>query len=274
MNQRTTLRIGGVPEHFNMPWQIAIESGAAAESGIDPVWVEYTTGTGAMLADLSAGKLDLAMLLTEGAALGIARNEPVEAISLYTTSPLIWGVHVPAGSGFDSLGGLRDARFGISRPGSGSHLMSLALAMAEGWPVDQLQFEIVDNLPGAITAFAEDRADVFMWEHFTTQPAVDAGHFRRIGDFVSPWPAWVICANRQVWQRQEQTINRLVDIVAGQATQLAGDPEAARLIAGRYGLETAAVSDWLARTKWVSGRTSPDKALESATQMLKQAGAI
>jgi ABC-type nitrate/sulfonate/bicarbonate transport system substrate-binding protein len=269
-----TLRVGGVPEHFNLPWHLAIESGATGRCGRSVLWQEFSTGTGAMLADLVAEKLDLAVLLTEGAALGLARGLPLKPVSLYTTSPLIWGVHVRPESRFTGIAELQDARFAISRPGSGSHLMSLALATEQGWAPTALEFVVVDNLPGALEAFAKGRADVFLWEHFTTQPQVDAGVFRRVDDFVSPWPAWVVCASVSSWQRDSEAISALLGIVAESALRLAGSANRAALIAARFGLRETEVAQWLAQTTWVSRPTSPDAALNLATAMLKTAGAI
>lgn len=272
--KRLTVRIGGVPEHFNLPWHLAIEGGELHEAGLRVDWTDYTTGTGAMLADLAAGKLDVSILLTEGAALGLARDLPIEALSLYTTSPLIWGVHVAPASGFQSLDDLRGARFGISRYGSGSHLMSLAMAIERGWDVATLKFEIVDDMPGAIDALAAGRADVFLWEHFTTEPAVEAGKFRRIGDFVAPWPAWVVCGNSAFLALQREAVTALIGIVARRAQTLAAASDAATLIAERCGLRVEAVTEWLGKTRWVDGPTPPDAALAAARQMLGQAGAI
>jgi len=195
-------------------------------------------------------------------------------VSLYTSSPLIWGIHVPPGSGFTQIADLPGARFGISRYGSGSHLMTLALAIEHAWSVDALRFVIVDDLPGAARAFAADQADVFLWEHFTTQPAVDAGLMCRIGDFSAPWPAWVICARRNIWQQWRPLVERLVQIVADQASELAASPDAAGVIAGHFGLELVAVREWLKLTRWVDGMVKPDKALATARQMLERAGAI
>ena len=44
-----TIRVGGVPEHFNVPWHQAIEDNSLAEAGLDVQWTEYSTGTGAMM---------------------------------------------------------------------------------------------------------------------------------------------------------------------------------------------------------------------------------
>ncbi len=37
--RRRPLRVGGVPEHFNLPWHIAIERGLFAKHGVDVEWV-------------------------------------------------------------------------------------------------------------------------------------------------------------------------------------------------------------------------------------------
>lgn len=266
------LRVGGVPEHFNLPWHLAIEAGASGAVHVD--WRDYASGTGAMLADLVAGKLDLAVLLTEGAALGLARGLPIVAVSLYTQSPLIWGVHTAPESPFVDLGALRGARFAISRTGSGSHLMSLALALAQGWPVGAQRFVVVGDLNGALAAFREGRADVFLWERFTTEPAVEAGRLRRVDDFVAPWAAWTLCARRAAWEKRRGDILQLFAEVTSAALRLNRDPARASLIARRYGLREAAVEAWLARTEWVDGPAAPEPALAAARRMLEAAGAL
>jgi len=268
------LRVGGVPEHFNLPWHLGIEDGSFAAAGTPCEWVDYSTGTGAMLADLAGGELDLAVLLTEGAALGLAREAPIEAVSLFTQSPLIWGIHVPPGLAVGSVAELRGRRVAISRPGSGSHLMALALGLDRGWPVADMQFEVVDNLAGAVAALAGGSAEVFLWEHFTTQVEVDRGHFRRIADFVAPWPAWVVCAEASIWQSDAERIRSLIARVALKAQGLAVRQDRARLIADRYGLHQDAVGEWLARTRWVGQLTSPATALADARAMLAAAGAL
>jgi ABC-type nitrate/sulfonate/bicarbonate transport system substrate-binding protein len=274
MNPTQPIRVGGVPEHFNLPWHLAIEASVSRGGGEVVEWVDYSTGTGAMLADLAYGRLDLAVLLTEGAALGLARRLPIEAVSLYTTSPLIWGVHVPPGSGWQAVHDLRGARFAISRYGSGSHLMSLALAIEQGWRPADLKFEIVDNLPGAIAAFHDGRADAFLWEHFTTEPFVDAGEFRRVGDFVAPWPAWVLCAHQTAWRDRQAEIETLLTEVCTEARRLAAADDSALVIATRYGLSQSAVEQWLGNTEWVDRRRLPGPALAAAHEMLVQADAI
>ena len=123
-----------------------------------------------MAAALRAGELDAAMLLTEGAVAGAAQGG-FKIVSLYTVSPLIWGIHVPAGSDLRNVEDVRGRRYAISRRGSGSHLMSFVHAREQGWSTDDLDFVVVGTLQGAIDAFTSGKADVFFWEKFMTQAA-------------------------------------------------------------------------------------------------------
>ena len=145
----TPLRIGGVPEHFNLPWHLVLESPLPADLGIDARWQDFPDGSGAMAAALLEGRIDAAMLLTEGAVAGVAAGGGFDVVSLYTESPLVWGIHVPAASRFAAVGDVRGARYAISRRGSGSHLMAFVHAREQGWPLDALQLVVVGNLQGA-----------------------------------------------------------------------------------------------------------------------------
>ena len=42
------LRVGGVPEHFNLPWRLAVESGEFEALGIRVEWTDVDRGTGAL----------------------------------------------------------------------------------------------------------------------------------------------------------------------------------------------------------------------------------
>src|SRR5882672_7319219 len=182
----TLIRIGGVPEHFNWPWHLTLGEGAARAAGVDAEWQEFPDGSGAMAQALREQRLDAAMLLTEGAVAGIAAGGGFKIVSVYTESPLIWGIHVPASSRLRAVADLTGARYAISRRGSGSHLMAFVHARERGWPLDRLELVVVRDLKGAIDAFAQGSADVFFWEKFMTKPLVDDGRFRRVADFTAP----------------------------------------------------------------------------------------
>jgi hypothetical protein len=110
------LRVGGVPEHFNLPWHLALEARRFEPLGLRIAWQDYPGGSGAMATALRDGELDAALLLTEGAIAAIAEGAPFKIASLYTDSPLVWGIHVPAVS---RLRAERDqsARLGVAVDG-------------------------------------------------------------------------------------------------------------------------------------------------------------
>jgi ABC-type nitrate/sulfonate/bicarbonate transport system substrate-binding protein len=265
------LRIGGVPEHFNLPWHLALE--AAASGGVQAQWQDFPDGSGAMAEALSEQRLDAAMLLTEGAVAGIARGGNFKIVSLYTESPLLWGIHVPASSRFRAVADIAGARYAISRRGSGSHLMAFVHARERGWPLD-LELVLVRNLEGAVEAFATGTADVFFWEKFMTKPLVDDGRFRRVGDFTAPWPAFVVCASDAALARHGPALRELLAAVLERAATFAASPSAAGQVAARYGLEPGDAADWLAATRWAARVGVERHAIEPVVDALRAASLV
>ena len=269
-----SIRIGGVPEHFNLPWRRLLADGGLRAAGVDAHWEEYPSGTGAMVSALDDEVLDVAVLLTEGAVAGASRGSKFRIVSLYTRSALTWGVHVPADSKFLSARDLQGARYAISRRGSGSHLMAHAYARSHGWPTAHLAFEVVGGVDGAIEAFAGGRADVFLWEKFMTKPLVDAGRFRRIDEFVAPWPAFVVCASLAALRDKRDAIALLLSEVFPVAAAVRADPEAPAELAARYGLDRGDAAQWLAATEWATTPGIEPATVDSVADALAELGLL
>jgi ABC-type nitrate/sulfonate/bicarbonate transport system substrate-binding protein len=241
--------IGGVPEHFNYPWLRAVAAADFADYTVR--WQDFPGGSGAMTAALDAGELDVAMLLSEAAVAGIAKGGRYRILSWYTRSPLIWGIHVPGNAAdLNAVEDLRGARYAISRYGSGSHLMCFAHAKQRGWPVDELKFVVVGDLAGAVEAFKERRAEVFLWEKFMTKPLVESGQFKRLGDFAAPWPAFVVCVSEAALAAHRDVAVAMAKAALAEAQAAQADSGSAATIAQRYGLETDDVTAWLGITRW------------------------
>lgn len=274
-NALNILKIGGVPEHFNFPWVELSRAAARGDAGaIELRWADYPAGTGAMVSALADETLDVAMLLTEGAVTGIARGGRFRIVSLYTRSPLVWGIHVPAGSPFRAEDDLRGARYAISRLGSGSHLMAYVHARERGWPVDELVFQTVGGLDGAIEAFAAGRADVFLWEKFMTKPLVDACKFRRVGEFAAPWPAFVVCASERALREKRELVAVTLERVLALAASLEADPSVPAKVAAHYGLLESDAADWLAATQWPERIGIDPAVVDRVAQTLVDVGVI
>jgi sulfonate transport system substrate-binding protein len=243
-------KIGGVPEHFNLPWRLAIEEGKFKEAGVELHWSDMTGGTGQMIKGLQAGTLDIAVLLTEGITRAILKGLDAKIIAVYVQSPLCWGIHAPINEATQNLAVLDGATFAISREGSGSHLMSYVLAQREGWDASALSFNVVGDVYGGLWALNNDEAQGFLWEKYTTQPFVDQGKCKRIGEVYTPWPCFVIAVRNEVLATEKLLLQELLTIVQARAKQLKQAPDAAEVLAWRYALKKDEVTEWLHQTEW------------------------
>ena len=247
------IKIGGVPEHFNLPWHLAIESGKFSDKGINLQWQEFPGGTGAMCKALRDGSVDMAILLTEGIIKDIINGNPSKIIKVYVESPLLWGIHVGAQSKFQTVKDLENAKIAISRYGSGSQLMAIVNAHNNGFGVENLQYEIVKNLDGGIDALTNGSADYFMWEHFTTKPLVDKGIFRRIDSVTTPWPCFVIAVRDEILENDIETIQTIIKVINKQLKKFEKPLEIKgldALFAERYEQQLEDIKKWLTITKW------------------------
>jgi ABC-type nitrate/sulfonate/bicarbonate transport system substrate-binding protein len=244
------IRIGGVPEHFNLPWHLAIEDGMFAHHGIDLEWIMFPEGTGAMNKALRNKEIDLAVILTGGIIKDIANGNPSKILQVYVSSPLQWGVHVGAKSEFTSIEELENATCAISRYGSGSHVMAHVQAEQRGWDTSALTFNVINTLDGAIEALTEGTADYFMWEHFTTKPIVDNGVFRRLGDFPTPWSCFVIAGRKSFIEEHKASIEIVLDVINTVTADFKKIPSIDRTLANRYEQQLEDIQLWLSMTTW------------------------
>lgn len=261
------IRLGGVPEHFNMPVHLAIEQNLFSNKNIDVQWVEFPDGTGAMNKALRAGKIDIAIILTEGITRDIANGNPSKIIQNYVSSPLRWGVHVDAKSDFKSIDDLEGKRVAISRMGSGSHIMAYVQALEKGWDTTNLELVEIGTVDKAIKALADNKADYFMWEHFTTKPLVDKGVFKHLGDFPTPWPSFVIAATDAFIADQKESISSFLQVLSAVTAQFKQVKEIEKLVAKNYDQKIEDVHKWLSLTTWSQDQIS-GKELETVQKRL------
>lgn len=246
----TSLRIAGVPEHFNLPWHLCIEQGKFKESGIDAEWTDVPEGTGKLCQMLRNNETDIAIILTEGILKDIVAGNNSKIVQVYVSSPLIWGIHVAANSPYHSMEDIKNGTVAISRFGSGSHLMAFVNAQKQGWNTKSLKFEVINTLDGAIDALTDDRADYFMWERFMTKPIVDKGIFRRIGDCPTPWPCFVIAVRNEVLEKQPKEVEAVLNIINNATIQFKDIPGIDITLAERYYQKAEDIREWLKLTEW------------------------
>lgn len=245
-----SIKIAGVPEHFNLPWHLCIENGEFEDAGIQLEWTDIPEGTGKLCQMLRNGETDIAVILTEGIIKDIAAGNESTIVQVYVESPLVWGIHVAAKSDYKTLADIENGKVAISRYGSGSHLMAFVNAKKQGWNTEKLEFEIINTLDGAVEALTEGHADYFMWERFMTKPIVDKGIFRRIDDCPTPWPCFVIAVRNEVLKNNSNAIEAILKIINNTTADFKEIPSIDRTLSERYEQKIEDINEWLKITEW------------------------
>lgn len=268
------LKIGGVPEHFNLPWRLAIEEGKFRDAGINLHWSDMTGGTGQMIKGLQTGTLDVAVLLTEGITKAILQGLPAKVMQVYVTTPLRWGIHVPFHSDIKSVDQLEGQTFAISREGSGSHLMAYVKADMEGWDIGQLKFNVIGDIYGGLWALEHNEAQAFLWEKYTTFPFTEQGKCRYIDEVITPWPCFVIAVRNEIYERFENELKTMCQIVNEKARDLKKNRQTVDIISWRYNLRQGQVKNWLLETEWNYDGIAYPLAFEKAVSYLSKLNLI
>ena len=245
-----TIKIAGVPEHFNLPWQLSIENNEFKDYNIDLQWTNVPEGTGKLCQMLRNDETDLAVILTEGIIKDILAGNPSKIMQVYVQSPLIWGIHVAHNSKYQTLADLKNTKCAISRKGSGSELMAFVNAHNQNWPKENLQFEIINTIDGAVEALTNEKADYFMWERFMTKPLVDQGIFRRLDDCLTPWPSFVIVATNAIIKENPEVVQQVVKIINEKTKSFKEIQDINSTLATRFNQKPEDIQEWISRTEW------------------------
>ena len=243
--------IGGVPEHFNLPWYIGLKNKEFQKQDVNLRWKDFPDGTGAMCEALRKAEIDMAVILTEGIIRDIINGNTCKIVQVFVKSPLIWGIHVAADSTYENLEDLRGTKAAISRFGSGSHLMAIVNAENNNWNLDtDLDFEVIKDLEGAVEKMPKGIGDYFMWEKFMTKPYVDEGIFRIVGESPTPWPCFVIAVRNELLENDPTSIQNILDVINQTTISFKSFPEIDTVISERYGQKLEDVRQWLELTHW------------------------
>jgi len=196
------IRIAAVPEHFTLPLHMGIEKKMFEDRGIKAEIIEHPKGTGSMVQSLKEGKVEIAIALTEGLiADKMKRGEEAnyKMVGTYVESKLEWAslAHTEADP-IKTKNHLKNTTFGISRYGSGSHVMAYVLGNQEGIAMENIKFRVAGGMETLIQGIEKKEYDTFMWEKYTIKPAVDSKRVKMIGTTKTPWPCFCIAIREDV----------------------------------------------------------------------------
>lgn len=277
------LRIGYVPEHFSTPIFFAKK-----HFGLEAELVPFPSGTGHMITSLRAGEIDVGVGLTEGFVAGLGK-EDVEGdggyalVGTYVETPLCWAIS----SGFDrtdieNVESLKGGVIGVSRLGSGSHVMGFVLADQQGWlSPGKLPYGntvILNNFANLRKAVNSGEADFFMWEHFTSKRYYDTQEIKRVGEIYTPWSSWKIVAStkllgggsqdprlQQLFAKLDQGINHFND----------NPEEAVQYISTALDYSEADAREWLKTVRFPKATQGVSSStIQGCVDILRKAGVL
>lgn len=277
----TTLRVAGVPEHFNAPFHIAQERGLYKQSGVNLVWHMEPKGTGAMASLLEAGDVDLAVMLAEGATAKAVAAAPLKVVGTYVSSSLRWGIHVKQGCGLKDPGDLKGKVFGVSRMLSGSHLMAHVFAHQRGWDLAKdAPLKIVGSLDNAREAMAAGEIDAWLWEKFTTKHLVDRGEWDIVGEVPTPWPCFLFVASDRALAERPEALRKVMEATKPVCEEFKANAGGSTVayVAKNHAMSEADAAEWLGGTRWACSpeveRSTLKKTQEALVTIGQQSEAV
>lgn len=272
-----SLRVAGVPEHFNAPFHLASARGDYKEKGVSFEWAMTPEGTGAMAQKLENGDVDMAVMLSEGAVARAATGAPLKVVGTYVQSPLRWGIHVKNGSPIKTIADLKGKMFGVSRMLSGSHLMAHVLAHQQGWNADvDAPLKIVHTLDGAREAMASGEIDVWLWEKFTTKHLVESGEWDIVGEIPTPWPCFCFAASDRALAEKPEEIRMVIEATNKVAQEFKTNSEGTTTayVSEHHKLDTADATEWLSGTEWACDLQVNESTLSKTQEALVAIGQL
>jgi len=145
--------------------------------------------------------------------------------------------------------------------------MAYVNADNQGWKIDNLEFEVVNTIDGAVDALTSKKADYFMWEKFMTQPLVDKGIFRRVADCPTPWPCFVIAVRNELLQKSPNSIAQILELINRTTQNFKAIPNIDKTLADKYNQKIEAIHQWLDLTQW-SQKTMDENMLNKIQNQL------
>lgn len=297
MTTEKPVRIGYVPEHYLLPLHLA-----KSHFTTDVELIPFPSGTGHMITSLRSDEIDLAIGLTEGWVAGLMNEQGQKAkgysiVGSWVHNPLRWAI--VTGRDRETINSVNDlrqhGRVGVSRLGSGSHIMAFVLAQQQGWlkqakdsksegltfvPLGPFQ-DLRDGVSGGNSNGAA--ADFFMWEHFTTKPYFhgESTPLKKIGEIYTPWPSWHIAASTKTFPdpASQPRLLKLFDSFDRGIQDFNSNPEQGIQMLGtgelgcHYTREDA--TEWLKSVKFYDRTRGVDAAtMDGVVKVLEAAGVI
>jgi hypothetical protein len=84
----------------------------------------------------------------------------------------------------------------------------------------------------------EGKADAFLWERFMTEPFVQSGELKRVGELPTPWPCFVLATTRTFLAKPEhvQALQGMQKAITEAVSAFHSLRDAPARLSAKYGL--------------------------------------
>jgi len=239
-----------------------------------------------MITSLRSGEIDVGIGLTEGWVAGLGKAD-VEGdggyriAGTYVETPLCWAISTGAKRSINTVADLKNGKIGVSRFGSGSHVIGYVLADQQGWlesgsqPFDVVPLQTFERLRQGVN---DGTADFFMWEHFTSKRYYDNGEIKKVGEIYTPWSSWKIVASTKLASGSEKDarLEELFEKIDQGVAYFEGHhDEAVKYISTELDYSEADAREWLKTVKFASKSKGVNvKVIEKTVDVLRKAGVL
>jgi sulfonate transport system substrate-binding protein len=270
-----SIKIGGVPEHFNYLFKLALERGIDKKYNINFEFIDQKCGTGAMLDALKNKKLDIIIALTEGIVADIVKGSNIKILGTYVKSKLCWAISIKNDSKIKSIDELKNKTFAISRKNSGSHLMVNVLAKVNKWNPSDLKFKVIGNFEKLRNSISNEETDAFLWEKFTTKPYHDNNSIKKLDEINTPWSSFMIASLDENIKNNKDIIKKLL-LVMNEAANIFKLENVVMpyIIAKEYQLKKKDALEWYNSVDIVANNEVSKSNLELTIKILKESDII
>jgi hypothetical protein len=212
----------------------------------------------------------MAVVLTEGITADILKGNPSKIIQMYVCSPLIWGIYAPLH--YKTIEETKNTKVAISRFGSGSHLMALLDAKERNWDIQNCEFKTTNGLKGAIQVLTEATCGRFLWEKFMTKPYVDKGLIQCLGEYPTPWGAFVIAVRENILEKNLLAVQKICEIITKLCQEFVMLKDVTQKISQKFNLLEEDVKKWLESVHFAQKYVSPLPDVEKVLKSLVSIG--
>ena len=105
-------------------------------------------------------------------------------------------------------------------------------------------------------------------------PYVQKNKLKKISEFITPWPCFVIAATDHIIEKHPDIVNKTLRIIHQQCDDFMNNEQAIGMVSERYDIALRDTARWFHSTEWAINGWVSDKMLSGVLYTLKEAGII